>query len=236
MFQLGPPLTVSELITQSVLRYKGKITADTVSTTPGQKVLGIANFYLRQFAREPDVDWAYFYDPEYAVGNITATDTFDLDDEVLKISQQQGDVVRITSSAGQQYDYDLVAADRLKDYPNGNYAAVVGRTIKFNRAFTADDAQFGGALTIPVYLAPSELTAANDEVELPDPNWLVLIVAAELSRTDITRQAQYPNLIAETNEVMRSLKQDNDTQVNEVLMPWSPTSGMDSSDTLGGYR
>lgn len=82
---------------------------------------------------------------------------------------------------------------------------------------------FGGSLTIPAYIMPEEVSADGDEIPVDNPNWLVLITAAEFIRNDITRQNQYGTLVAEANEAMRRMREDNEGQDTSVYRPWSPT-------------
>lgn len=224
-------MTTAELVALCSLKATGKLPTFASGSTKWLKIVAIANFYIDQWAREPGIDWNSLYTPAELLGNITATDTFTLPDELRKLSQQEGDSVRITVSTTQFLDYDVIDADRLREYRSGQYVAQIGRTIKFNTAFKTTDTAFGKPLTVPGYLSPDHLLGDNDDVPVDDPNWLVLITAAEYIRNDITRQNQYPNLINEANEAMKRMRDDNEGQDSTVYRPWNPTRHLS-----GGYN
>lgn len=160
---------------------------------------------------------------------MTATDTFAIPSTVRKISQEEGDSLRITHLDGQYTDYTFVPHDKLKGYDTGNFVTKVGTNIKFNRAFTADDPQFGGAIACPVYLYPTAFSADGDALDIPDPNWLVYVTAADKVKNDVTRKDLRADLVAQANEAMISMKDDDMAQLEEVNRPWNPLShvGMD---------
>lgn len=197
------------------------------------------DFYQRRWAREPEVDWASLYDPSFSLGTITATDSFDLDTSTIrKLSDREGDFVRIVWTDGTYYtDYTIVDADMLKDYYfdaqktsyTGFYCAQIGSQLVFNHKFASTDSQYGGELFVPCYTFPDPINDNNpdtDEVQVDDPDWLVLRCAAEYVRTDITRQGQYSNLLTEANEAMDRMKSDNEGQLSLVNKPWRPFSGI----------
>lgn len=230
-------MTITEAVADVYLKATGKTTTLT-SGSKYQKIIGLLNFYQRRWAREPGIDWNSLYNPAFSLGTVTATDTFDIDTStVRKLSDRQGDTVRITWSDGVGYtDYDVIEATKLKDYswgvnresPIGFYCAQIGSQIIFNHTFTTTDAQYGGTINIPCYVFADEINSNNpntDEVQVDDPDWLVTRVAAEYVRTDLTRQAQYPNLLAEANEIMERMIDDNGAQIDEVDRPWTPLSG-----------
>lgn len=231
-------MTLSEFVSACYLRSTGKATAP--STSKRSKILGLASFYINQYAREVGVDWNSLYDPNFSIGNVTATDTYDLDTtSVRKLSNREGDTVRIVWSDGVGFSlYDIVNADTLKDYYysnekesySGRVCAQIGSTLVFNHKFTSDDSEFGGEILVPVYAYPEQPVNDDDEIPCNDPNWLVLRCAAEYVRTDITRQGQYSNLLSEANEAMQRMISDNYGQIDKVNMPWTPFSGTRGSD------
>lgn len=230
-------MTINEATQATYLRATGKATAP--STSKRNKILGLLDFYQRAWAREPGVDWDSLYDPNFSLGNITNTDTFDLDTSTIrKLSNREGDTIRVVWANGVGYtEYDIVNADTLKDYYYGNnkenykgrYAAQIGSSLVFNHKFTTADSEFGGEVLVPIYTFVEPITDDNadtDEVQVNDPDWLILRCAAEYVRTDITRQGQYSNLLAEANEAMQRMKDDQEAQISKVYMPWTPPSGI----------
>lgn len=232
--------TISEAVADVYLKATGKTT--TPSASKRARIVGLLDFYQRRWAREPGIDWNSLYNPAFSLGAVSATDTFDLDtSSIRKLSDREGDVVRIMWSNGTGYtDYDLINADTLKDYfagqtkqsPSGSYATRIGNTLVFNHTFTSSNPQFGGDIQVPAYVFPDEINDDNpttDEIQVDDADWLITRVAAEYVRNDITRQGQYPALLAEANEMMQRMKDDADGQVTPVNMPWTPFSGRSGS-------
>lgn len=222
-------MTTTQLINAAYLKATGKVATFASGSTKWNKLLGIANFYIDNWENEPGVDWQSLYDPAYELGTITATDTYELDSDIRKVSQTQGDTIRVyyDGSTTRYTEYDLVNAKDLKSYDTGAYCAIVGRTIMFNTAFTSSMPQFGGDLVVPVYTYAPDLVRASDTVPVDNPNWLVLMCAAEYIRNDITRQQQYGNLITEANQAMQRMIQDNVGQIDLIEQPWSPTDNRD---------
>lgn len=232
-------MTITAAIALTYLRATGKTTTLTTGSKYNQ-IIGLLDYYQQEWANEIGTDWSSLYDPAFSLGNVTATDTFDLDTSSIRtLSSRQGDTVRIVWTDGVGYtDYDLVDANKLKDYsfgvnresPHGNYCAQIGSTLVFNHTFTLADAQYGGEIFVPAYTFPDEITASNtsDDVIVDNPRWLCTIAAAEFCRNDITRRARFPELIGEANSIMARMKDDNDGQIDTVDRPWTPASGLGS--------
>lgn len=223
-------MITSELVAQVILRATGKVSTSVSGDAKWAKVLGIANMKISDWENEPGVDWSSLYDPTYSIGTVSNTDRFDLDlDTIRKLSDAPEDVVRIMHTGGITYtDYEIVPADTLKlyyrgqtkQYPKGYYCAQMGASLVFNHTFVSTDPQYGGDIQVPVYLYAEKLVNDSDTVPVDNAGWLVAISAAEYVRTDIIRQAQYPNLINEANSLMGRMKDDNDAQIEKVHMPW----------------
>lgn len=206
-----------EFVNACYLKSERKLPTFASGSSKWLNILGIANGKIDTWQNEPSVDWNSLYDPSYSIGTVSATNTFELDDEVRLLSNETGDTVTITHLDGQTTEYETVKANRLKAYPTGNYCAKIGRNLVFNKAFTATDAQFGGAITSPVYLHAEHLVNDTDEVPVDDPEWLVTVTAAEYNRTDVTKSNQYGNLINEANALMEAMKDANDQAQVEYL-------------------
>lgn len=184
-----------------------------------QTIVATGNLKIDEWANE--TDWASLYDGETTVGTVSAGKrTFDLPDELRKLSTTLGDSVVIRKDS-QDYEYDTVTPDDLRRI-GGRVCAKQGRSLVFAKAFSADDSQVGGTLLVPGYLYPEKLESASSTVPVDDPNWLVKITAAEIVRKDVSNQNQYANLVAEANALMENMKRDNTAQFNEVIAPWSP--------------
>lgn len=212
-------VTRSEFIAATYLRATGKPTAPTSGTKKYNQIVAIGEFYTNVWAREPDTDWDSLFDYRNS-GTITATDTFALTATIAKPSQQDGDYIRILHTDGEtETEYELVSADRLYENKLGFAVAVVGRNLMFSRAFTATDPQFGGTIVVPSYGYATWPTLDASDVTVDDPYWLVTICAAEFVRNDITRKAEYPNLVAEANVLMDKMKENNGGGVDSIYRP-----------------
>ncbi len=234
-------MTIQECVLATYLRATRKATLATTSSKYTQ-IVALLDYYQRRWAREPEVDWNSLYNPAFSLGNVSATDSFDLDTSTIrKLSDRLGDTVRIVWSDGIGYtDYDIVNHDKLKDYsfgvnkesPLGFYCTQIGGQLVFNHTFTSDDSQFGGEIFVPCYVYPDPITDDNvevDEVQVDDPDWLVVISAAEFVRNDITRRQRYPELLADANEIMQRMKDDNEGQIEETERPWTPFTGSNNT-------
>lgn len=231
-------MTITEAVAATYLKATGKTTVLSSGNKYNQ-IIGLLDMYQRRWSREPGVDWNSLYNPAFSIGTVTSTDTFDLDvSSIRKLSDRQGDSVRIVWTDGVGYtDYDIVSHDALKDYSYGvnkegaagNYCARVGGELVFNHIFTSTDPQYGGDIQVPCYVYPDAITSDNpdsDEIQVDDPDWLVIRCAAEYARNDITRRQRWPELLGEANEIMERMKDDNDGQITETDRPWTPFSGI----------
>lgn len=216
-------MVVTDFVSNVFLRSTGKLPTFASGSTKWLKIVAISNFYIDAWARERGVNWNSLYSPDLAIGSVTATDTFPLPATIRKVSDLEEDCVRILHTNGITYtNFTTIAPERLKEFDTGNYVAQIGSTLKFNRPFVSTDPQFGGSIKVPAYLFAAHIAADADVIPVDDPNWLILITAAEYIRNDVTRQNQYGNLVAEANEAMQSMKDDNNQQVTEVSRPWQP--------------
>ena len=211
-------MITADFVQSVLLKATGKVTSVTSTDKKWLKVVAIANRQIKKW--ETEGDWNSLYDPNYSLGTISATDTYEIPDDIRRLSDTLGDSIRIVHANGTT-EYTVVKADQLKKYRDGNFCAQIGSNLVFNRAFTADDAEFGGELLIPVYLFAELLVSPNSEIPVDDPEWLVVMTAAEYVRNDITKQNQHPTLIQEGNDILAAMIDENDGQLTEVSRPWS---------------
>jgi hypothetical protein len=219
-------MTLSQFITRTYLMATGKITPPVAGNPKYDKLVALGNMYTEQWALESGVDWESLR-TTFTLGTVSATDTYDLDPDMGKLSSQEGDFVRITQPT-QEYKYTIVPSTRLYDgeqkllHFDNHRCAVMGQSLVFAHSFLATDPQFGGTITTPGYANPDPLANPNDVIQVDNPNWLVQMCAAEFIRTDLVRQGQYPNLIAMATETMKSMKEQNESQQERVLALWTP--------------
>ena len=161
MFGRFTPLKIPEFVQQVNYRATGKPTAPVSGSKKYSQIINAGKFFLRSWQKEPYTDWPSLYDFRNS-GTVTATNIFELDDEIIKVSQQFGDYVRIVHTDDNVSEYKLVPVDRLYENRYNFVVAVSGRNLVFSRAFTADDAQFGGTIAVPSY---GETTWPTDDTD-----------------------------------------------------------------------
>lgn len=237
-------MNIDEAVSDCFLHATGKASAPP--TSKRAQIIGLLNYYQRRWGRQVGIDWNSLYDPAFSIGNITNTDTFDLDtSSIRKLSDRQGDFVRIVWSDGVGYsDYNIIDANKLKDYSYGVnkesqlgwYCAQIGSTLVFNHKFISTDGQFGGEIFVPVYTFPEPITddsPTDDEVQVDDPDWLTVRAAAAYVRNDITRRQRWQELLDEADEIMDRMRDDNESQIEVVEKHWTPFSGLHGNNGLG---
>lgn len=217
-------MTTDQFVAAVILTATGELSTASFGDDDYSKVVQLGNIRIDNWARE--ADWASLYDPGVDCGTISATDTFDLDDSIRVISNDPTDRVQIVKTDGNVTQYETVSPDRLKYYPSGHYCAKVGDTLVFNQAFTSDSPEYGGTLKVPAFLYADHLSKATDTVPVDDPNWLVNITAADWAMTDLTLSQNVPQLVAQANDLMDSMKKNSRPQKSTVPM----------SNFLGGMR
>lgn len=210
----------SDFVQNAYLTAFGKVKDFTPEDAKYRKTIAVANIKIGDW--EAEYPWDSLYEPRRLVGNISSTDTYELDDDIRLISSTEGDVIEIKLLGGNTIQYETVSQDQLKKYKYGKYCAKIGRNLVFNKVFTTADPEFGGSIYAPIYRFAERLTGPSSIVPVDDPNWLVKITAAELVRTDTVNQNQYPNLVNEANALLNSMKLANSAQIADVTKGWRP--------------
>jgi hypothetical protein len=213
-------MTLATLIERAYVLASGKATAPGTTTNKYLRLKSLANICQDMWQNEPDVDWSSLYETVTLSGTVTATDTFDLGTSIRKISNRDGDYVKIVCTDGQEVYFDLIKPERLLEYSrNGiNACAKVGNDLKFAIPFTADSHEFGGVIKVPAYGYVSTLTNTTDLVQVDNPLWLCYMVAAEYCRTDTTLNYRTDDLVARANQEMTAMKQNQESAVNQPIM------------------
>lgn len=215
-------MTLAELVAKAYLTATGKLSTLTSSDAKYQKILAIANNQIDIWQNTPNVDWNSLYDKSYSLGTVSATDTYELGDDIRKVSDSTGDYVQIKTADGNVTNFDVVSAESLKRYVDGSrVCAQIGRTLVFPQPFETTDPLYGGTIYVPIYRYAEPLVNASDEVPVDIPQWLVLMTAAEYARNDNTKLNQYPNLVGQANDLMNRMIDDNDGQMTEAYLSWS---------------
>lgn len=203
-------MTKLEAITTAYLLATGKTTLPT-----GNKLAqlnALAEKFYRDWQVEPDTEWQSLYQTVGA-GTVTATDEFDLDTDINFISKEQGNYVRVLTSAGQYIDYPVVKPQQLYQHrlvPAVAHVVEDGtHKIRFSRAFTADDTAFGGTIQVPAIIKLDDITSSSSEILIDQPEWLAERVAAQYCYSYKSLRDMYDDLINLANEHMMSMKVQN---------------------------
>lgn len=238
---MAKSMTVQDAVNLTLLFATGKAAVLVPTDAKYLKILALLNNYTDEWADEEGTDWQSLRQT-FSLGTVTATDSYDLDDTINEVSSQEGDYVRINHPGGiMQSLYTIVPPQRLYDSGTtiNNYGqqeliangtcAIIGKQLVFSRPFVSTDTQFGGDIVVAGYVQTDPLVNPKDLIQVDIPRWLCYRAAAEYIRTDVTRQQQVPNLIAEATEVMNQMKDLNDTQSEYVYRgSWRP-----AGDTFG---
>lgn len=216
-------LTTAQFVKAAYRKAFGKNPTFTSGSDKWNLYVDLGNDKIDAWQNENGVDWFSLYDPSYTLTTVSNTDTYDLDSNIKKISPNKNDSIQILNTNGTISKFELVSPNELQRHPYGNYVARVGSSIKFNRVFQTTDLEYGGTIVLPIFNYSKYLSTDSSKVPVDNPQWLVVITAAEVVRNDVVKQNQYSNLISEANALMGAMKQDNDdAQETTVDMPWNP--------------
>jgi len=235
-------MTLSEFVLNAHLLATGRRTPPGVDTPEYKKYVDLANFYIDEWQNDSGIDWASLYDPDFSIGTVTATDTFELDLAIRKISNREGDAVRIEWDDGVgTSDYLIVSHDKLKDFyagqskasPSGFYCAKMGNQLVFNKTFASTDDEFGGDIQVPVYLYADTLVDKDDEIPVDDPRWLVYTVVVDLIADDPKKQNKYRRMLKSAQESMQRMRDANQGQSDVIDTPWTAPGGIGIDSVWG---
>lgn len=211
-------MNTTELLQKALLKATGKWKTLAPGDAKWDVLLNIANMQIDAWASEPYANWQSLYDPNYRIGTISTSVSYDIDEEVLGLSTGFSDYVRVQSATNpsQYYEFKTVPPEALKD-AGDRACARVGNALVFSKEFTSTNPEFGGAILAPVFLRPEHLSKANDIVPVDDPNWLVTMTAAMYALSKRNTESKYPLLIQEANALMAGMKANNEVQSVEVV-------------------
>jgi hypothetical protein len=166
------------------------------------------------WADEDGVDWNSLYSLE-TIGTVTATDTFDLPDEVNYILKDEDSPILVTNGTSTT-TFKLVSARQLYQTKDSDACAQIGRTLVFSRPFTSSSSTLGYSIKVPAILYVEDITSETDEVQVEDPMWLAYMMAAEFNRGDIVKRDTYDQLLALAESCMTKMKTSNAGSVETV--------------------
>ena len=214
-----PKMSADELI-QNVYRKATGELDDTVTheNEDGKTVLSVINEQIEYYYNAVDhfgdrVVWARNIDPEYVIGDANQSDTtYPIDwDSVQALPAGFYMPIRIRMRDGSEVRYDLVPIEELYDERSGgkNKCAITGEGLTF-----ASPPEHSGEIVYPCVSVGKKLEGGEKDVEsasgVHNLLWLQFAAAAEYVRTDIVRGEQYPNVLAQANDVFNRMLSDNE--------------------------
>lgn len=212
--------TLSNGFVQQVwLAYKGNNKWPAAGTDKYNRILMVANRKIRELSNDGNRNWRFFWqqvnlaDDEYPT--ITAGvqaygfEPNDASIEVIKPAES----VYIDNSDGDQIAVFTIVDPQKRNLYSNNVCFISGQNpliLNFAGEITATDSIVGGTIRVPVYGRPAALSAEDDVIPLPEPEWLVYETAAELARNDPAKATQFPNLQGKANDMYDKLVAQND--------------------------
>ncbi len=202
-------MTLLEAITEGYLLATGKSTLPSSGSSKYNRLIALAKKCYRDWQTETGVEWNSLYEVVSA-GTVTATDEFELDEEVNKLSQREGDNIRIVTDENQYYDYKYISPSRLYAYRyNKAVALIAEKRLRFSRGFTSSDPEFGSTISVPASIKLDDLVNLTDEILIDNPAWLPVMIAVHYVQSDAQLQYKYPDLLAHANDLMNGMKLAN---------------------------
>jgi hypothetical protein len=172
--------------------------------------VSLLNTKKDELYRDVTKNWSSAYDVR-SLGTITAsaTPTYDIDttnSDFLAAS----DRVYVVKTDTRRVYFDIIHPEERET--TNQHVFIAGnnpQTLYFANEIKASDSIVGGTLYLPGYYLPADVTDATDDVPLPDPNWGVTAVAAELAFADITYEDRAPTLNDKANYLYNLMVKNN---------------------------
>lgn len=220
-------MTLQNFITRVNYRLRGTDDdAPTAATDEYTYWVDTLNMKKDELYQDVAKQWSNTYQV-LALGTIAASTepTFDLDDTFLSAANK----AYVIDTNNQRHPLDIIKAQEDVD-DSKQQVFVAGQdpqTLYFTKAIIAGDSLIGGTLYLPAYVMPDDVsaTSATAFIPIPDPNWAVLAVAAELAGNDLTYEDRAPDLNAKANNLYKLMtkKSSRGTYGNPRKTPYNMT-------------
>lgn len=181
--------------------------APTVGTDEYTYWLSVLNSKKDELFRDVKQLWNESFEIR-SIGTITASTapSFELEDDFLAPS----DYIYLVTNEDRRVEYRLIKPGERRLHTREAYIA--GRNPKVlyvsNEILSTEDI-VGAELFLPAHWLPEDMTAANDDLPFPDPNWGVMATAAEIAFNDIIYETKAPDLNEKANSLFRQMAQLN---------------------------
>jgi hypothetical protein len=185
----------------------------TPESDDGRTILSIINEQVDVYYNSVDqfgirIVWGRNIDPEYVISEANDTDlTYEVDwNEVQALPGGYYMPIRVG-----EHNFELVPFNELYSdrHAGKDVCAISANGLTFNKVIP-----YTGEILFPCIVKGRHLTGHEKDVEtvtgVHNILWLQMASAAEYVRTDIVRGAQYPNVLAQANDVFSRMISDNE--------------------------
>lgn len=120
------------------------------------------------------------------------------------------DEIYVTKTDGNREYIDVIKPQERDRNKQEVYLSGMNPQIwTFTSSIASTDNLVGGTLTTPGYYMPDDVTAATDELPIPDPNWAVMAVASEIAFNDVIYEDKSADLNEKANSLYRAMTMKN---------------------------
>jgi hypothetical protein len=118
--------------------------------------------------------------------------------------------VHVTDTDSHRHFYDVIQPQE-KDYTSKQVyiSGSEPQILTFTEDTESTEQIVGGTLFIPGYYLPDDVSTATDTIPLPDPNWGVMAVAAEIAFNDIVYEDKAEGLNGKANYLYSLMAKKN---------------------------
>lgn len=183
--------------------------------------LDVLNRKIEEFYEDVTKNWSVSYSVE-SLGTVTASaaPSYNLPSTFLAAS----DSVYVITTDDKRIDFTLVKPnERTTLKQNVFIAGIDPEVLYFTSEIKSTDDIVGGELFMPGYFIPDPVTDDADTIPLPDANWAVAAVAAEIAYNDLTYEDKAEGLQARANYLYANMHKKNrrGTYMNPRITPYS---------------
>lgn len=120
------------------------------------------------------------------------------------------DEVYVIDSAAKKHYYTVEKGQERSIYNRAVFASGLNpQVLTITTEVESTEDIVGGELVVPAYYLPADVSEATDLVPLPDPNWGVAAVSAEIAFSDITYEDKSEGLNAKANYLYSLMAKKN---------------------------
>lgn len=192
--------------------------APTVGSEEANYWVSVLNTKKDELYKDTKQNWVSAYEV-LNLGTITASAalSIDLPDNFTGIAGDDYDDARgsdayVVLTSGERTNLRAIKPSQRTSQQAFYIAGVNPQTLNFTQEIAADDDMVGGTLYLPSYVTPDDVALANDELPVPDADWLVFATAAELAFSDLIYEDKAEALNAKANNLYRMMVANNRRQ------------------------